>query len=91
MGRYAGDEKRLIPAEDLKLTRGRAEGGEPREAAGRLESESESEPDEQVKRKQMQETLRVPGKTAIAGVLIWKFAHRELDGLGYRFGAKPKI
>jgi hypothetical protein len=88
MGRYAGDEKRLAPEEDLKLTRGAAE-GEPRGAASRSESESES--DEQVKRKQMRETLRVPGKTAIAGVLIWKFAHRELDGLGYAFSAKPKI
>jgi len=89
MGRYAGDEKRIPPAEDLKLTRGAAEGGELGEAASRSESESES--DEQAKRKQMEETLRVPGKTAIAGVLIWKFAHRELDGLGYRFSAKPKI
>lgn len=29
--------------------------------------------------------VRLPARTAIAGVLIHQFAHNELDGLGYDF------
>jgi len=36
-------------------------------------------------------SVRVPGLTAIAGALIYKFAHRELDGLNYEFSTKSKI
>ena len=55
-------------------------------------SDSESEGEEIKKTKKP--SVRVPGKTAIAGVLIAKFAYRELDGLGFEFAggvAKPKI
>jgi len=34
---------------------------------------------------------RVPGQSAIAGVLIHKFAYRELDGLNYQFSTKSRI
>jgi hypothetical protein len=85
MGKYVGDQKLLASAEDLKSTGGAVESG------GSGGSESESGSDGGAKRVRKQEALRVPGKTAIAGVLIWKFAHRELDGLGYSFSTKPKI
>lgn len=84
MGQYVGDQKLLTPVEDVQSTAGATES----RASGGSGSESESDGDAKGRRK---ETLRVPGKTAIAGVLIWKFAHRELDGLGYSFSAKPKI
>ena len=86
MGKYVGDQKLLAPAEDLKSTVGAAESGD-----APSKSESESESDGKSKGLQTQQTLRVPGKTAIGGVLIWKFAHNELAGLGYTFNAKPKV
>jgi hypothetical protein len=35
--------------------------------------------------------IRFPRQTAIAGVLIHKFAHRQLDGLGYSFKGKANL
>ncbi len=37
------------------------------------------------------ERTRFPGQTAIAGVLIYKFAHRQLDELGYNFKGKANL
>ena len=37
------------------------------------------------------ERTRVPPQTAIAGVLIHKFAHRQLEALGYNFKGKANL
>lgn len=71
MGTDVGDSKLLAPSEDAK------------------EPKSVTKPAEEDREEASGATplsrIRVPAKTAIAGVLIWKFAHRELDGLGYNF------
>ncbi|KAF8311211.1 hypothetical protein DL93DRAFT_1507990 [Clavulina sp. PMI_390] len=70
MGRQVGDQKLLAPAEDSKASPG---------------SDSESDGEDGAKKKRRSVVIRVPGKQAIAGVLIYKWAHRQLDGLGYSF------
>lgn len=61
------------------------------------ESDPESDSEKQASRSKptpLTPSVRVPGKTAIAGVLIAKWANRELDGLGYNFAQaapRPKI
>jgi len=37
------------------------------------------------------ERARVPSQTAIGGVLIHKFAHRQLEALGYNFKGKANL
>lgn len=82
MGAEVGDQKLLAPAEDEKVQTTQV-----KVATSSPDSDSESETNSTSKGP----TLRVPGKTAIAGVLISKFAHRELDGLGYSFSPKSRI
>lgn len=54
------------------------------EASARSRSRSRS-------RERGPERTRFPGQTAIAGVLIHKFAHRQLDGLGFNFMEKANL
>lgn len=90
LGQTAGT---IIKSKEWNKVRAHEESSKKVLAPSESHSDSESEPEEEKKVKVP--SVRVPGKTAIAGVLISKFAHRELEGLGYSFplqvGAKPKI
>lgn len=72
----ADDSKLLAPAVNAEEKKA--------EAAKASESPSDSEASEKVK------TVRLPPRTAIAGVLIHQFAHNELDGLGFDFTASEQ-